>query len=61
MEAVFFAFSLVGVLAVMHWAATNDKAGNRGVTKGLFAMRDFAAEAAEEKTHPSESQFRKRR
>jgi hypothetical protein len=61
MEAVFFAFSLVGVLAVMHWAATNDKAGNRGVTKGFFAMRDFAAEAAEEKANPSESRFRKRR
>ena len=48
MEAVFFAFSLIGVLAVMHWAATNDKAGNRGPTKGFFAMRDFAAEAQPE-------------
>jgi len=61
MEAVFFVFSLVGVLAVMHWAATNDKAGNRGVTKGFFAMRDFAAEEAEDAAHPPESQFRKRR
>jgi hypothetical protein len=61
MEAVFFAFSLIGVLGVMHWAATNDKAGNRGPTKGFFAMRDFAAETAEEVAHPAESKFRKRR
>ncbi len=44
MESIFFVLSLVGVLAVMHWAATNDKAGNRGPTKGWFAMRDFVAE-----------------
>ena len=44
MESIFFVLSLVGVLAVMYWAATNDKAGNRGPTKGWFAMRDFAAE-----------------
>ncbi|HEY1505987.1 MAG TPA: hypothetical protein VGF92_16905 [Stellaceae bacterium] len=47
MESIFFGFSLIGVLGVMYWAATNDAAGNRGPTKGWFAMRDFAAEAAE--------------
>jgi hypothetical protein len=61
MEAVFFAFSLIGVLGVMHWAATNDKAGNRGLTKGFFAMRDFVAEAAEGVANPPESKLRKRR
>ena len=44
MESIFFVLSLIGILGVMHWAATNDKAGNRGPTKGWFAMRDFAAE-----------------
>jgi hypothetical protein len=48
MEAVFFVISVIGVLAVMHWSLTNDSAGNRGPTKGLFAMRDFVAEAAAE-------------
>jgi hypothetical protein len=40
MEAVFFLCSVVGVLIVLHWCVTNDKAGNRGPTKGFFAMRD---------------------
>ncbi|HVA13660.1 MAG TPA: hypothetical protein VNF99_10445 [Stellaceae bacterium] len=61
MEAVFFVFSLIGVLAVMHWAATNDQAGNRGATKGFFAMRDFVAEAEEATASPPESKLRKRR
>jgi hypothetical protein len=39
-ETLFFFFSLFGVMAVIHWAATNDKAGNRGATTGLFAMRE---------------------
>jgi hypothetical protein len=47
MESVFFIMSLIGVLAIMYWAATNDAAGNRGPTKGFFAMRDFVAEAEE--------------
>ncbi len=46
MDAVFFVFAVVGVLAVMHWALINEASGNRGPTKGIFAMRDFAAEAA---------------
>jgi hypothetical protein len=47
MESVFFTLSLIGILGVMYWAATNDSAGNRGPTKGWFAMRDFAAEGEE--------------
>jgi hypothetical protein len=47
MESIFFVIALFGVLGVMHWAATNDAAGNRGTTKGFFAMRDFVAEAKE--------------
>ena len=46
MDAVFFVFAVIGVLGVMHWALTNDAAGNTGKTKGIFAMRDFVAEAA---------------
>ncbi len=47
MDAVFFFFSLIGVLAVVHWLVTNDKAGNRGKTRGIFAMREPADIAAE--------------
>jgi hypothetical protein len=48
MDAIFFFFSLAGVLMVVHWLVTNDKAGTRGKTHGIFAMRepeDIAAEA----------------
>lgn len=48
MDAAFFFFSLAGVLMVVHWLVTNDKAGNSGKTRGIFAMRepeDIAAEA----------------
>jgi hypothetical protein len=48
MDAAFFFFSLAGVLMVVHWLVTNDKAGNHGKTRGIFAMRepeDIAAEA----------------
>ena len=47
MDTVFFFFSLAGVLAVVHWLVTNDKAGNRGKTRGIFAMREPADLAAE--------------
>ncbi len=47
MSAIFFFFSLAGVLAVVHWLVTNDKAGNRGKTHGIFAMREPADIAAE--------------
>jgi hypothetical protein len=39
-ETLFFFFALFGVLMVIHWAATNDKAGNRGATTGFLAMRE---------------------
>jgi hypothetical protein len=42
METLFFVLTVVGVLVVAHWALTNDAAGNRGVTKGLLAMRGVA-------------------
>jgi hypothetical protein len=61
MESVFFILSLIGVLAIMYWAATNDAAGNRGATKGFFAMRDFAAEEAEAAAAPAEAKPAKRR
>ncbi len=44
LEALFFVAGLIGVVAILHWAVTNDAAGNRGATKGFFAMRDFPAE-----------------
>jgi len=54
MDTVFFFFSLAGVLMVVHWLVTNDRAGNRGKTTGIFAMREpediAAAEAAAAKT-----------
>ncbi|HZL60623.1 MAG TPA: hypothetical protein VFC38_13105 [Stellaceae bacterium] len=40
MDTVFFFFSLAGVLMVVHWLVTNDRAGNRGKTSGIFAMRE---------------------
>jgi hypothetical protein len=40
MEAIFLFFALAGVAMVIHWMMVNDKAGNRGVTTGFFAMRD---------------------
>lgn len=52
MESIFFVVGLIGVLGVMYWAATNDATGNRGATKGFFAMRDFAAEAKEAAAAP---------
>jgi len=54
MEGLFFVASLIGVIAILHWAVANDAAGNRGATKGLFAMRDFGgeAEAAAAKRRP---------
>lgn len=61
MESIFFVIALIGVLGVMHWAATNDSAGNRGATKGFFAMRDFAAEAEEAGVTPVPAKLRKRR
>lgn len=61
MESIFFVIALIGVLGVMHWAATNDAAGNRGLTKGFFAMRDFAAEAEEAAAAPVAAKPRKRR
>jgi hypothetical protein len=61
MESVFFVISLIGVLGVMYWAATNDAAGNRGATKGFFAMRDFVAEAEEAGAAPAEAKPRKPR
>ena len=60
MESIFFVIALMGVLGVMHWAATNDSAGNRGPTKGFFAMRDFVAEEQEAKTAPPEAKLSKR-
>jgi hypothetical protein len=60
-ESIFFVLSLIGVLGVMYWAATNDSAGNRGPTKGWFAMRDFAAEAEETAAMPAGPKARKRR
>jgi hypothetical protein len=59
-ESIFFVLSLIGVLGVMYWAATNDKAGNRGPTKGWFAMRDFAAEDEETANAPAGPKPRKR-
>ncbi len=47
MDAIFFFFSLTGVLMVVYWLVTNDKAGNSGKTRGLFAMREPADIAAE--------------
>ena len=61
MESIFFILSLVGVLGVMYWAATNDAAGNRGPTKGWFAMRDFAADSKEANTTPGPAKPGKRR
>lgn len=61
MESIFFVVSLVGVLGVMYWAATNDAAGNRGPTKGWFAMRDFAAEGKEPAAAPAPVKPGKRR
>ncbi len=46
MDAIFFFFSLTGVLMVVYWLVTNDKAGNSGKTRGLFAMREPADIAA---------------
>jgi hypothetical protein len=60
-ESVFFTLSLIGILGVMYWAATNDSAGNRGPTKGWFAMRDFAAEGKETAATPAPAKPRKRR
>ncbi len=56
MEAIFFICALAGVLGIMHWAVTNDAAGNQGPTKGFFAMRDFVAEekAAAEENKPGQ-------
>lgn len=61
MESIFFILSLIGVLGVMYWAATNDAAGNRGPTKGWFAMRDFAAEGEETAAAPAPGKPGKRR
>jgi hypothetical protein len=61
MESIFFVIALLGVLGVMHWAATNDSAGNRGPTKGFFAMRDFVAEAEEAAAATPETKLAKRR
>jgi hypothetical protein len=61
MEAIFFICALAGVLGIMHWAVTNDAAGNRGPTKGFFAMRDFVAEAKDAEEGDKSGQFRKRR
>lgn len=60
MESIFFVIALFGVLGVMHWAATNDSAGNRGPTKGFFAMRDFVAEAKEAETASPQSKLPRR-
>ena len=61
MESIFFVVSLVGILGVMYWAATNDAAGNRGPTKGWFAMRDFAADSEEKVPVPAPAKPQKRR
>lgn len=61
MESIFFTLSLIGILGVMYWAATNDAAGNRGPTKGWFAMRDFAAEGEEAAAKPVPAKPGKRR
>lgn len=47
MEGIFFLLAVVGVLLVIHWAVTNDAAGNRRPTKGLFALRKSAEKRAE--------------
>ena len=60
MESIFFVIALFGVLGVMHWAATNDAAGNNGPTKGFFAMRDFVAEAKEAAATPPQEKLRRR-
>jgi hypothetical protein len=59
-DSIFFVIALFGVLGVMHWAATNDAAGNRGPTKGFFAMRDFVAEEHEAAAAPPEAKLPKR-
>jgi hypothetical protein len=59
-ESIFFVLSLIGILGVMYWAATNDAAGNRGPTKGWFAMRDFAAEGEEATAAPAPAKPKKR-
>lgn len=38
-ETLFLLVTVVGVLLVMHWALTNDAAGNTRPTRGLFALR----------------------
>ena len=40
MEAIFFVFTLIGIIMVIHWSVVNDRAGNNGVTTGFFAMRE---------------------
>jgi hypothetical protein len=60
-ESIFFVLSLIGILGVMYWAATNDAAGNRGPTKGWFAMRDFAAEGEQATAAPAPVKPKKRR
>lgn len=47
MEGLFFLVAVVGVLMVIHWAVTNDAAGNRGPTKGFFALRKPAQKPAD--------------
>ncbi len=40
MEAIFLFATLAGVIWVVWWMIVNDNAGNRGPTRGLFALRD---------------------
>jgi hypothetical protein len=58
MESLFFASSVVGVLMVIYWAITNDKAGNLGETTGFFAMRGHTESEADT---PAKVQAPKRR
>lgn len=59
LEGLFFLMGLFAVVAILHWQATNDTAGNRGATKGFFAMRDFVAES--EAAAPEETPLARKR
>jgi hypothetical protein len=42
MGGLYFLGFSIGIVLVIHWFIQNDKSGNDGPTKGLFAIADVA-------------------
>jgi len=52
MDGLLFLGTIIAIGLVMHWVVLNDRAGPRGATRGLFAMRNAVGKVRRRKDSP---------